>query len=200
VLTSSRYQRADIDDPAPTVKLLDELKTARTELARFSASPERERPEPPSAGWRAKPVVVERFEGDWRSGWDATGLAFGPEASEGFPHSGRESKKLRGALRSPTFTIDKPYLAVRVAGRDAKARVILNGLQLIQNPIYGGLAQAVNHGEELRWMTFDLSMWKGQTSAYLELLDDGNGYVAIAEAWFADSQPPTEAGKLPRCN
>ena len=26
VLASSRYKRADIDDPAPTVKLLDELK------------------------------------------------------------------------------------------------------------------------------------------------------------------------------
>ena len=99
-----------------------------------------------------KSVAFERFDAGWRSRWDAAGLAFRPEAGDGFPHSGRESKKLAGALRSPTFVIDKPYLAVRVAGQDAKARLILNGLQLIQNPIYGGLAQPVNHGDELRWM------------------------------------------------
>jgi hypothetical protein len=101
--------------------------------------------------------------------------------------------KLIGALRSPTFTIDRPYLAVRAAGKDAKARVVLNGLQLIQNPIYGGLAQAVNHGEELRWIVFDLKMWKGQ-AAYLELLDDGDGWFAVTEAWFADHTPPAENG------
>src|SRR5207302_1571782 len=112
---------------------------------------------------------------------------------EGFPNSGHEARKLAGALRSPTFTIEKPYLAIRVAGRDAKARVVLNGLQLIQAPIYGGLAQAINHGEELRWMTFDLRMWKGQP-AYLELLDEGPGFFAISEAWFADTPPPGEAG------
>jgi len=42
-------------------------------------------------------------------------------------------------------------------------------------------------------MTFDLRMWKGQP-AYLELLDEGAGYVAITEAWFADSPPPGEPG------
>jgi hypothetical protein len=67
----------------------------------------------------------------------------------------------------------------------------LNGLQLIQNPIYGGLAQAANHGDELKWMTFDLRMWKGQP-AYLELLDEGPGWVAITEAWFADAPPPAD--------
>ena len=47
----------------------------------------------------------------------------------------------------------------------------------------------MNHGDELRWLAFDLKMWKGQP-AYLELLDDGPGYIAIREAWFADSPPP----------
>ena len=39
-------------------------------------------------------------------------MAFRPEAGDGFPHSGREVRKLAGALRSPTFTIEKPYLAI----------------------------------------------------------------------------------------
>jgi hypothetical protein len=195
VITSSRLNRADVSDPAPTVKLLDELKEVRAELAKvLPAQQGADAPRSPKAEeWRAKSVAFETFGGGWRKRWDADGLAFRPEAGNGFPHSGQEARKLVGALRSPTFTIDKPYLAIRVAGREAKARLILNGLQLIQAPIYGGLAQPVNHGDELKWLTFDLRMWKGQP-AYLELLDDGGGWVAVTEARFADTAPPAEPG------
>ena len=195
VLASSRYDRADLGDPAATVKLLDELRTARAELAKHVPAAKGEAPPaPPRSDWRAKAVAFERFDDTWRTRWDAGGPAFRAEAGGGFPHGGRESKRLVGALRSPTFEIDRPFVAVRVAGRDARARVVLNGLQLIQAPIYGGLAQAVNHGEELRWVTFDVRMWKGQP-AYLEFLDDGAGYVALSEAWFADAPPPAEPGE-----
>jgi hypothetical protein len=228
VLASSRYNRAEIDDPATTIKLLDEMKQLREQLASGGRQPPDERgqksevrdqkdqgrdsdltsdlcpltseldaPRPPGKEWREKSVAFELFDAGWRSRWDAAGLAFRAEAGDGFPHSGREARKLTGALRSPTFTIDKPYLAIRVAGREARARVVLNGLQLIQNPIYGGLAQTINHGDELRWMVFDLKMWKGQP-AYLELLDETGGYVAVSEARFADSPPPNEPGaKVP---
>ncbi len=196
VITSSRFNRADVSDPAPAVKLLDELKQTRADLAKllpvFAQGPGAP-PSPQMMAWRAKSTAFEQFGADWRKRWDADGLAFRPEAGDGFPHSGQEVRKLTGALRSPTFTIDKPFLAIRVAGKDAKARLILNGLQLVQAPIYGGLAQGINHGEELKWMVFDLRMWKGQP-AYLELLDDGPGWVAISEAWFADTPPPGEAG------
>ncbi|HUR52506.1 MAG TPA: DUF1553 domain-containing protein, partial [Gemmataceae bacterium] len=128
-----------------------------------------------------------------RSRWDAAGLGLRPEAGDGYPHSGRESRMLHAALRSPTFVIDKPFVAVKIAAKGTKARLVLNGLQLIQAPIYGGLAQNIDHGEELRWMAFDVRMWKGQT-AYLEFLDDGPGYVAVTEAWFADTPPPNEPG------
>lgn len=189
VIASSRYSRTEIDDPAPTVKLLDELKQARAEYTSAVSATRAEKPVESKNDWQSKSVAFERFDAGWRQRWNAVGLAFRPEAGEGYPHSGREARKLSGSLRSPTFTIDKPYLAIRVAGREARARLILNGLQLIQDPIYGGLAQNVNHGEDFRWMMFDLRMWKGQP-AYLELLDDGPGYVAIREAWFVDSSPP----------
>ncbi|MBN9121404.1 MAG: PSD1 domain-containing protein [Planctomycetes bacterium] len=197
VLASSRYNRADVSDPAPTVKLLEELKQLRGELAKVLPARAEGPGAPPSPhmiAWREKATAFETFGADWRKRWDADGLAFRPEAGDSFPHSGREARKLMGALRSPTFTIDKPYLAVRVAGQNGRARVVLNGLQLIQNPIYGGLAQPVNSGNELKWMAFDLRMWKGQP-AYLELLDDGPGWVAIAEAWFADAPPPADAAR-----
>ncbi len=209
VISSSRYQRAVIDDTTATVKLLDELKAARKALDEASGGSESadvaskeqggNAPRSPAEEWRRKASAFERFDADWRLRWDAEGLAFRAEAGTGFPFSARESAKLLGALRSPTFVIGKRYLAIRVAGKAAKARVVLNGLQLIQNPIYGGLAQNVNHGEELRWLTFDLKMWQGQ-SGYLELLDEGDGFVAVSEAWFSDSPPPGEKGesvKLP---
>jgi hypothetical protein len=190
VLASSRFQQADVGDPAPVVKLLDEI--AELRKASGWTEPAPAQPVTPAmAAWQAKASLFERFDDGWRKRWDAAGLALRPEAGPGIPHSGREARKLAGALRSPTFVIDKNYLLFRVAGRDAKVRLILNGIQLIQNPIYGGLAQSVNHGEELRWMSFDLRMWKGQP-AYLELLDDGPGYFAISDAWFADQHPPSE--------
>src|SRR5262249_14771663 len=148
-----------IDDPAATVKLLDELKQLRAELRQYQGADAPHPPAPRSSGdWRDKSVAFERFDAGWRMRWDASGLAFRSEAGDDFPHSGREARKLSGALRSPLFTIEKPYLAIRVAGRESKARVILNGLQLIQEPIYGGLAQSVNHGDEYRWLVFNLKM------------------------------------------
>jgi hypothetical protein len=199
VAASSRYSRSDVDDPTATIKLLDELKQTREKLGTTFTSATVEKPNSPPDAWRSKATAFERFDSGWRQRWDATGLAFRAGAAEGYPNSGRESRKLSGELRSPTFTIDKQFLAIRVAGRDGRARLILNGLQLIQAPIYGGLATHVNHGEEFHWVVFDLGMWKGQ-KAYLELLDDGNGYIAIKEAWFADTPPPagpTEKVQLP---
>ncbi|MFM8271624.1 MAG: PSD1 and planctomycete cytochrome C domain-containing protein, partial [Gemmata sp.] len=191
VLASSRYNRADVSDPAPVARWLDELKRVRAELEK---APEREAVvprAPQSQGWRDRSVPFEEFGAGWRTRWFPNGPALRPEAGAGFPHSAAEARRLIGSLRSPTFTVEKPYLAIRVAGRDARARVILNGLQLIQNPIYGGLAHGINHGEELKWMVFDLRMWKGQP-AYLELLDDGPGWFALTEARFADAPPPAE--------
>jgi hypothetical protein len=181
VLGSSRYNLADISDPAPIVKALTEIESATSSL------PDSVAPPPKNA------VAFERFGDGWRKRWDASGLAFRTEAAGSFPHSGRESEKLTGALRSPTFVIDKPYLAVRVAGRGGQARIILNGLQLIKNPIYGGLAQPVNHGDDWHWVVFDLKMWKGQP-AYFELLDNGDGWAAISGAWFAETPPSSKRG------
>jgi hypothetical protein len=185
VVASSRFQRADANAPEASVKLLDEI--AELKGASKAADPARS----PAGIWREKAVSFEQFGDGWRDRWDASGLALRPEAGTGLPHSGRESRKLAGALQSPTFIIEKNFLLLRMAGRDAKVRFILNGIQLIQSPIYGGLAQTANHGEELRWIGFDTRMWKGQP-AYVEILDDGPGYFAVSEAWFSDTHPASD--------
>jgi Protein of unknown function (DUF1553)/Protein of unknown function (DUF1549)/Planctomycete cytochrome C len=134
--------------------------------------------------------ATEDFSCDWRKTWFVDGPAF--DAKAGYPHSGRESMNLVGTLRSPTYTIGSRYLAVRVAGKGAQLRVILNNLQLIQNPIYGELKREVNHGDEFRWVVFDLKMWQGQ-ACYLELYDHGY-YAALREVRFCDS-PPSSSPK-----
>ncbi len=88
--------------------------------------------------------------------WIATGAAFGKRparAGEACPHPVATSScsparqptaaayrcKLQGALRSPTFEITAPKIFYRLHGNGGKVRLILDGLQLIRNPIYGGL-------------------------------------------------------------
>lgn len=176
ILGSSRYGHELIEDPAAMDATLRELRELR-KLA-------------PPQPIETIPAATEDFSGNWASRWFLHGPAF---RTVGYPHSGRESRNLRGTLRSPTFTIEKRFLAVRVAGKNAQLRLILNHLQLIQDPIYGGLRRVVDHGEEFRWIVFDLKMWPGQT-CYLELIDDGPGYAAVRELRLSDS-PPAEMPK-----
>ncbi len=106
-------------------------------------------------------------------------------------HSGRTADKLSGVLRSPSFTIAKKHIYYRVAGQKARVRLIVDGLQLIQDPIYGGLRFAPNHGDRPVWHGQDVSMWLGHR-AYIEVIDDGAGFVGLEKVVFADGGPPPE--------
>ncbi|REK10214.1 MAG: DUF1553 domain-containing protein [Planctomycetota bacterium] len=149
---------------------------------------------------------------DFRSGdyapWEATGQAFG--SGPGMPfdwpfaapqsdlpgrllcaataHSGLVSRKLHGTLRSPTFEITAPKIWYRVYGEGARVRLILDGLQLIRNPIYGGLEFQPKQ-QQPYWHEQDVSKWIGHR-AYIELIDDGDGYVALEQVAFSDGPPP----------
>jgi cytochrome c553 len=168
---------------------------------------ERER----AAASDAKAIHFDDFTGSSYADWFVTGEAFGdaPErfgevmlrpdermpVQQGFragvAHSGLISGKLQGALRSRTFRIEKDHILYHLAGRDARVRIIVDGYQLIQEPIYGGLAFTVNSGERFGWAVQNVSMWKGQ-NAYIEFLDDGDGWVALDQILFADSATPAD--------
>ncbi len=102
--------------------------------------------------------------------------------------SGRLSPRLRGTLRSPTFEITEPAIFYRVGGRGVRVRLILDGLQLIQNPIYGGLNFAPA-GTRPRWHRQDVSKWLGHR-AYIEVLDDGDGFAALEQVAFGKGDAP----------
>lgn len=167
-----------------------------------------------SAGQQDKTaqVVFEDFASPDYRGWYATGEAFGsgpaaasdlllqPDArlpirgllGPGVARSDRMSRKLQGALRSRSFTIERDRIWYHIGGQQATVNLIIDGFQLIRAPIYGGLTFTVNTGDRFEWRVMDVSMWKGHR-AYVELLDDGPGFVALDRVAFSDGGPPAAA-------
>ena len=90
----------------------------------------------------------------------------------GQAHSGLISDRLRGVLRSRSFTIEARYIHWLVAGRGGRINVVVDGFEKIRDPIYGALTRKIDVGDQPRWVTQDLGMWLGH-SAYLEISDGG---------------------------
>src|SRR5260370_19091004 len=106
----------------------------------------------------AKAIHFDDFTKQTYADWFVTGEAFGDTPSKtgdltlrpddrlpvqrifraGVPHSGLVSGKLQGALRSRTFRIEKDYVLYHLAGHDGRVNLIIDGYQLILDPIYGG--------------------------------------------------------------
>src|SRR5207247_11399796 len=117
-------------------------------------SPLDARPHQGADGPRSPAVFVD-FRKDTFRDWFVSGAAFGDGPSQagalllqddprqpvktlvapGLAHSGLVSARLQGALRSPTFLLDKKYIHYRVLGRKAQVRLIIDGSQLIRDPI-----------------------------------------------------------------
>jgi hypothetical protein len=157
-------------------------------------------------------TVFEDFSKAGYSGWFVAGDAFGngpvdvvgnaaAGASFSVPryalgglvaHSGRLSRHLEGTMRSPTFTIDRNRILYHMAGKGAKVNLIIDSYQLIRNPIYGGLTISLDKPDQMQWYAQDVSKWVGH-NAYIELIDSGDGFVAIDRVLFSDDGPPTES-------
>jgi hypothetical protein len=202
-LQSSRQDFAFISNPAERAP---KLKRLREILGEIKALVPAGAQQPPRFAAGPQTVFADFSKDAW-SQWFTTGEAFGDGPSQagdvllqggaqpiraivppGLAHSGTLATALQGSLRSPTFTITKKHIHYLIAGKQARVRLVLNGLQLIQDPIYGRLAFSVDN-EALQWRTQDLTMWLGQR-AYVEILDDGPGYAALAAIVFSDAGPP----------
>ena len=124
---------------------------------------------------------------DFAVGESMDGLVNGFIAPNAF-NSAVLGKRMQGALRSPTFVIEKDFIHILAAGQSARINIVIDGFNLIRNPIYGQLKQTLNTAEPT-WRAIDVSMWKGHR-AYLELVDrsvadlaDGNAYST--DGWVA---------------
>jgi hypothetical protein len=78
----------------------------------------------------------------------------------------------QGHLWSPDFEVDQRWVHVLVDGEKSRIRLILHGLQMVRDPLYGTLARPIQTDGQPRWISFDLSKWAGRGHhAYLEFLD-----------------------------
>jgi hypothetical protein len=93
--------------------------------------------------------------------------------------SGSRSAVLEGSLLSNTLTIDQDYLHVAAAGYGSRLRVVVDGFNVIRDPIYGGLRKIVSEVQP-KWYTFDLKMWRGR-QVYVECLDGGPADPALTD-------------------
>lgn len=84
-------------------------------------------------------------------------------------HSGKLEPRLEGTASGETFVIEKPYLHVLCSGKDSRFNVVMENFNIIRGPIYGGIKKKANTTHP-QWMTFDLSMWKGN-DAYIQIND-----------------------------
>jgi hypothetical protein len=157
-----------------------------------------------------KATALDGFVGETFRGWYVSGEAFGTGPTRGtevvlqpdqrspvrqvvpggLAHGGLVADRLAGALRSKTFVIEKNRILYRVGG-SARVNLILDGLQLIRDPIYGGLTFTVNSGERMEWRVQDVSAWVGHR-AYVEVLDDGPGAAVLDRVVFSDGNPPAD--------
>ena len=133
--------------------------------------------------------------------WFTTGWSFddGPNAN-GIAHSGELHPRLRGVLRSPTFTITQPQIMYRVAGKNARIRLVLDGYQMMDfsGLLFGGTTFEVNTDGKWIWHREggDLQNHLGRR-AYIELIDDGDGWIACEEIRFSNGGPEPVAAPYP---
>jgi hypothetical protein len=171
--------------------------------------------------------VIEEFRGSTFDGWFVTGEALlgGPvrageivigesrqrpiaRFTSGGADSGVLSNRLQGELRSRTFTINKPFVHLRIAGKGTRVNLVIDGYTLIMNPIYGKLT-AAPASDSLTWRTMPVDRWIGHP-AYVEISDSripmhglnpppssarvpdklGDGYIAVEQVLLSDDPEP----------
>ncbi|MCA9104747.1 MAG: DUF1553 domain-containing protein, partial [Planctomycetales bacterium] len=143
------------------------------------------------------------FEADSYEPWEREGTAFGDQPVEGsypgqLPVSGYVGKRLAnsfsggdgalGALRSPTFTIDRKFVQMRVGGGSlsglARVALIVDGEEVLST---SGL-----QNELLEPVVWDVRPWLGQT-ARIDIIDAdpfGWGHVNVDQIVFSNEPTP----------
>jgi len=115
----------------------------------------------------------------------------------GVAHSGRVAAALQGTLRSPTFTITHSNIHLRVAGRSGRVRLIISryGMREFNPLLFERTLFDVNTDGQFTWhsITSGLHRHIGRP-AYFELVDNGDGYVALDRIVLSVSaKPPADA-------
>ena len=157
------------------------------------------------------PRPLGNFDSGELDGWFITGEAFKtvPTRTEWDPttdgladfgtlHGGLFACNLHGVLRSPTFTLDKEvHLRIKASG--VQLRLIIEGYQM--EPFSGLLFTGTNIKSldtkgEFQWISMTSGLHLG-TRAYVEIIDHGNGYAILDEAWVNGQGEPAPSSAAP---
>ena len=217
-LTSSRHTLAFLDPPGKDEGSLAELAEIRRRIAQLLGTV-KEAQAAPSESKSTGDEVFETFNRPTFAPWFVSGEAFGPSPTQpgavwverngvaalpsGVAHSGGISDRLRGVIRSPTFTITRNKIQVLALGRGGRINVVIEGFEKIRSPIYGDLVVDLKQAYAWKWLSIDVARWVGYP-AYIEIDDgasvdftsnngvirDGRGFIAVDEIRFGDGPPP----------
>ena len=130
--------------------------------------------------------------GRWRV--DGSEIEFLPP---GVAHSGRFAAALHGTLRSPTFTITHSNIHLRVAGRSGQVRLLISryGLREFNPLLFERTLFDVNTDGQFAWHSIASGLHRHiGRPAYFELVDPGDGFVALDRIVLSTSaKPPADA-------
>lgn len=92
--------------------------------------------------------------------------------------------------RTADFTLDHDFLHIRAAGQGARVNIIVDGFQLIRDPIYGSLTYVLDN-PKADWRSINVSKWRGHR-AYVEFIDHAIPNLSMAGPGFVEPETPTE--------
>ena len=164
--------------------------------------------------FRSQAILVSDFSRNSANDWKDTGWAFrravgsistfslqdnawavnNPETVD----SGFLGPNFVGHLRSPTFEITAPRLHFRMKGNDAKVRLVIDSFRMNQfNGLLFGDCMVTHNSAGYTWRTLsgDIGKYLGHR-AFIELIDDGGGQIAVDEIWMGGENPATAPSPL----
>ena len=152
-------------------------------------------------------VLYADFSSGLPKGWSTTGPAFtGPNRSTVAPGSQRHrladvgfssadlSHRFCGSLYSPTFEINHPEILIRIAGEGIRVRLVIDGyvMAYFNGLLFRGVEHKVDTKGEFQWLRLggDIHRYLGK-HAYLEVMDEGDGWFVIDEVHFVTERDGT---------
>ena len=153
--------------------------------------------------------VFEKFDGEDFGDWFVNGEAFGKgptragqwdsrqrgtmPARPGIAHSGMLADRHQGVLRSRDFTITHPHIMYRVAGTGGQIRLIMDSHFMVVHSDLLFVEFQLKVDTEGAWtwrqQAGDIGRYLGHR-AHLEIIDHGDGWVAVDEIRLAGSDLP----------
>lgn len=202
---------ANTENVAQRIRGWQELR--QREVAAIAAQPSRARLHAPfetvaADGRPLSPWITEglAFERPGHLTWSLGSILEKPLREVVSPatwaHSGRVTGKDHGVLRSPTFTITTPYIDYwmhRQGGdphpprpnKQGQVSLIVDGFQIIRNPLYGHLTFNVEQSDQPKWYRQDVARFMG-SQAYIEIEDLDDGEIIVEKIEF-NTQGPSPA-------